>query len=149
MSWFFLHIYKSTTDIAHLFSISKKKFALNLIVPIVRQSGQLMDKYDYRVSSLISCIFIILLMISGLVIFMEEDHYVTVDFLHVLNLMQKQNNKQTSKVMVALPTLHKLSAIFNFYTNSLKKDYHSFTFPPIYLYASKDLQNVSLLKVCL
>ncbi len=37
-------------------------------------------------------------MISGLVIFMEEDHYVTVDFLHVLNLMQKQNNKQTSKV---------------------------------------------------
>ena len=98
MICFFLHMYKSTTDIAQLFSISKKKFALNLIVPIVRQSGQLMDKYDYRVSSLISCIFIILLMISGLVIFMEEDHYVTVDFLHVLNLMQKQNNKQTSKV---------------------------------------------------
>eukprot|EP00088_Acartia_fossae_P004770 TRINITY_DN12067_c0_g1_i4.p1 TRINITY_DN12067_c0_g1~~TRINITY_DN12067_c0_g1_i4.p1 ORF type:complete len:517 (-),score=99.95 TRINITY_DN12067_c0_g1_i4:174-1724(-) len=30
---------------------------------------------------------------KGLVIFMEEDHYVTSDFLHVLNLMHKHNNK--------------------------------------------------------
>ena len=54
-------------------------------------------------------------MISGLVIFMEEDHYVTVDFLHVLNLMQKQNNKQTSKVSnyreVALVVNYKFTAI--------------------------------------
>lgn len=52
--------------------------------------------------------------ISGLVLFLEEDHYVAEDFLHLLDLMQTRANQLCAKCnILSLGTYLKT---FNYYT---------------------------------
>lgn len=67
-----------------------------------------MSKIDSEQKFLLSNI------ISGLVLFLEEDHYVAEDFLHLLALMQKRANELCPKCnILSLGTYLKT---FNYYT---------------------------------
>lgn len=39
---------------------------------------------------------------DGLVLFLEEDHFVAEDFIHVLNLLQKDSHKHCSNCILSL-----------------------------------------------
>uniref|UniRef100_A0A336MCB3 Alpha-1,6-mannosyl-glycoprotein 2-beta-N-acetylglucosaminyltransferase n=1 Tax=Culicoides sonorensis TaxID=179676 RepID=A0A336MCB3_CULSO len=60
---------------------------------------------------------------TGLVVFLEEDHYVAEDFLYVLNLMQQKARESCAKCnILSLGTYLKT---FNYYTYSSKKHSNS------------------------
>lgn len=56
---------------------------------------------------------------KGYVVFLEEDHYVTEDFLHVLNMLKDKSHESCPKCnIISLGTYLKT---FNYYTYSNKK----------------------------
>ncbi|KAK7864801.1 hypothetical protein R5R35_012289 [Gryllus longicercus] len=57
---------------------------------------------------------------TGLVLFLEEDHYVAEDFLHVLRLMQQ--TAHTSCVHCNILSLGSYLKTYNYYADSKKKD---------------------------
>lgn len=62
---------------------------------------------------------------AGLVVFVEEDHYVAEDFLYILELMQLKSNELCSKCnILSLGTYLKT---FNYYTYNKKVSVLSFS----------------------